>query len=37
VLAVRALFTQLGLWSILETHLGKARGVPFVDRAFVLV
>ncbi len=37
VLAVRALFTQLGLWSILETHLGKAKGVPFVDRAFVLV
>ena len=37
VLVVRALFTQLGLWSILETHLGKAKGVSFVDRAFVLV
>jgi transposase len=37
VLAIRALFTQLGLWSILETHLGKAKGVPFVDRAFVLI
>jgi len=34
---IRALFTQLGLWSILETHLGKAKGVPFVDRAFVLI
>src|SRR5512135_1066199 len=37
VLAVRALFDQLGLWSILDTHLGKAKGVPFADRAFVLV
>jgi transposase len=37
VLAIRALFHQLGLWSILETQLGKAKGVPFVDRAFVLV
>jgi transposase len=37
VLVVRALFQQLGLWSILETHLGKAKGVPFTDRAFVLV
>jgi transposase len=37
VLAVRALFTQLGLWSILEAHLGKAKGVSFTDRAFVLV
>src|SRR5262249_47524049 len=37
VLAVRALFAQLGLWSILETHLGKAKGVSFVDRAFVLI
>jgi transposase len=37
VAAVRALFDQLGLWSILETHLGKAKGVPFVDRAFVLI
>jgi transposase len=37
VLAVRALFAQLGLWSILETHLGKAKGISFVDRAFVLI
>src|SRR5262249_56911360 len=37
VLAVRALFAQLGLWSILEHHLGKAKGVSFVDRAFVLI
>jgi transposase len=37
VLAVRALFAQLGLWSILGTHLGKAKGVSFVDRAFVLI
>jgi hypothetical protein len=37
VLAVRALFAQLGLWSILESHLGKAKGVSFVDRAFVLI
>jgi transposase len=37
VLAVRALFVQLGLWSILDTHLGKAKGVPFADRAFVLI
>jgi transposase len=36
-LAIRALFDQLGLWSILETHLGRAKGVPFVDRAFVLI
>jgi transposase len=37
VLAVRALFAQFGLWSILETRLGKAKGVPFADRAFVLI
>jgi transposase len=37
VLVVRALFAQLGLWSILENHLGKAKGVSFVDRAFVLI
>ena len=37
VLAVRALFEQLGLWSVLEAHLGKAKGVPFADRAFVLI
>lgn len=37
VLAVRALFDQLGLWSILDKSLGKARGVPFADRAFVLI
>jgi transposase len=37
VLAVRALFDQLGLGDILDQHLGRARGVPFADRAFVLV
>src|SRR6516225_6633513 len=37
ILAVRALFDQLGLWSILDSTLGKAKGVPFTDRAFVLV
>jgi transposase len=37
ILAVWALFDQLGLWSILDAALGKAKGVPFTDRAFVLV
>jgi transposase len=37
VLAVRCVFDQLGLWSILDTTLGKADGVPFADRVFVLV
>jgi len=37
VLAVRWVFDQLGLWPILDTALGKAKGVPFADRAFVLV
>src|SRR5271166_6138399 len=37
VLAVRTLFEQLGLWSILDKSLGKAKGVPFTDRAFVLI
>src|SRR6516165_9183345 len=37
VLVVRALFDQLGLWSILDQKLGRAEGVPFADRAFVLV
>jgi transposase len=37
VLAVGALVDQLGLWSILDQHLGKAKGVPFADRAFVLI
>ena len=32
-----ALFDQLGLWTILDAVLGKAKGVPFADRAFVLV
>jgi transposase len=31
------LFEQLGLWSILDQSLGRAKGVPFADRAFVLV
>jgi transposase len=34
---VRALFDQLGLWSILDQNLGRAKGVPFADRVFVLV
>ena len=37
VLVVRALFDQLGLWEILDQHLGRAKGIPFADRAFVLV
>src|SRR5438270_1474698 len=37
VLVVRALFDQLGLWGILDQYLGPAKGVPFADRAFVLV
>jgi transposase len=37
VLVIRALFEQLGLWSILDQHLGRAKDVPFADRAFVLV
>ena len=37
ILVVRALFDQLGLWAILDQHLGRAKGVPFADRAFVLV
>jgi hypothetical protein len=37
VLAIRALFEQLGLWDILDRCLGRAKGVPFTDRAFVLV
>jgi transposase len=37
VLAVRTLFEQLGLWDILDRCLGRAKGVPFTDRAFVLV
>ena len=37
VLVVRALFDQLGLWAILDQKLGRANGVPFADRAFVLV
>src|SRR5512143_401049 len=36
-LAVGALFDQLGLRGILDATLGKAKGVPFTDRAFVLV
>src|SRR6478609_24671 len=37
VLAVRALFDELGLWSILDAVGGQARGpVTFADRVFVL-
>jgi transposase len=37
ILVVRAVFDQLGLWEILDQHLGRAKGVPFADRAFVLI
>src|SRR3989440_4400594 len=37
VLVVRALFDQLGVWAILDRSLGRAKGVPFAARAFVLV
>ena len=36
-LVVRWVFEQLGFWSILDQALGKAKGVSFADRAFVLV
>jgi len=43
VLLIRALFEQLGLWHILDQHLGRpkprddAARVPYADRAFVLI
>jgi transposase len=37
VLVIRAVFDQLGLWEIFDQHLGRAKGVRFADRAFVLV
>ena len=37
VLGVRVVFDQLGLWALLDQHLGRARGVPVADRAFVRV
>ncbi len=37
MLVVRALFDQQGLWEILDQHLGRAKGIPFADRVFVLV
>lgn len=38
VLAVRALFEELGLWSILDQFADPERDqVPFADRAFVLI
>jgi transposase len=37
VLVLRALFDQLGLWEIFDQQLGRAKGVPFADRAFVLI
>lgn len=38
LLVVRALFDELGLWSILDRRLGRARGnVSYTDRAFVLL
>src|SRR6478736_7283999 len=37
ILVIRALFEQLDLGAILDQHLGRAKGVPFADRAFVLI
>jgi hypothetical protein len=37
VLVIRTLFEQLNLWAIFDEHLGRAKGVPFADRAFVLI
>lgn len=37
LLVVRTLFDQLGLGNILDQYLGRAKDVPFADRAFVLI
>jgi transposase len=38
VLVVRTLFEELGLWEMLDEHLGPSRSdVPYADRAFVLI
>src|SRR5215831_4121087 len=43
VLLIRVLFEQLGLWPLFDQHLGRpkprddAAGVPYADRAFVLI
>jgi transposase len=37
VLAIRTLFKQLGLWDIFDRNLGRAKGISFSDRAFVLI
>jgi transposase len=37
VLVIRTLFEQLNLWAIFDEHLGRAKAVPFADRAFVLI
>ena len=37
MLAIWTLFEQLGLWGILDQCVGRAKGVSFTDRAFVLV
>jgi hypothetical protein len=37
ILVLRALFDQLGLSTIFDQHMGRANGVPFADRAFVLI
>src|SRR2546425_10961383 len=37
VLVVRASFDQLGLWSILDQNLVRAKGVPYPHPAFVLL
>jgi hypothetical protein len=37
VLLARALFAQLGWWPLLDQHLGRAKDIPYADRAFVLI
>jgi transposase len=43
ILLIHALFTQLGLWQILDQHLGQpklredAAQIPYADRVFVLI
>jgi transposase len=37
LLVIRQLFASLDLWTILDRTLGPYRGVPWADRAFVLI
>jgi len=37
LLVIRALFEQLGLWPLLDEVLGRAKTVPYADRAWVLL